>query len=191
MNRILYLIGWGYVLIAGALVVREREPDLRPLVHSLPAVRYTTDAGAWFARIRARCNPLEIDLALRNSQPPAGWEGDAYAAACEAVAGRIDAARTRLLALDAPERHRAAGIVFEVAHPIADAGDDRSAGPIMQLVAEFQPTNYMALYHAGMSYYILGEAELAKRHLGAFLEQYNADDGWRANAREVLGRLER
>ena len=42
------------------------------------------------------------------------------------------------------ERSQAAGIVFAIGHPVADAGDDQSAGPIMRLVVSYQPGNYMA-----------------------------------------------
>ena len=87
------------------------------------------------------------------------------------------------------DRAGAAGIVFNVGHPVADAGDDQSAGPIMRLVVEYQPDNYMALYHAGMSEYILGQPDLARTHLEAFLARYASEDGWRANALEVLQRI--
>jgi TolA-binding protein len=88
--------------------------------------------------------------------------------------------------LDASERATAASIVFEVAHPIADAGDDSSSGPMMQLVIAYWPTNYMALYHAGMSEYSLGELRLAEQHLKSFLEQYNADDSFTQSAKRAL-----
>lgn len=45
------------------------------------------------------------------------------------------------------QQEKAAGIVFRIGHPVADAGDDESAGPIMNLVVKYQPWNYMALYH--------------------------------------------
>jgi cytochrome c-type biogenesis protein CcmH/NrfG len=72
---------------------------------------------------------------------------------------------------------------------VADAGDDASAGPIMRLVVEYQPRNYMALYHAGISEYMLGHLDYARSHLERFLQLYTAEDGWRSNAREVLGRI--
>ena len=87
------------------------------------------------------------------------------------------------------DRYRAAGIVFDVAHPVADAGDDRSAGPIMELVVDYWPNHYMALYHAGMSEYALEQPALARTHLQAFLSYYNQNDGWTRNARDVLARL--
>jgi hypothetical protein len=89
------------------------------------------------------------------------------------------------------ERYRAAGIVFEIAHPVADAGDDRSAGPIMALVVEFWPNHYMALYHAGASEAALGRNAAAREHLSRFLELYHENDGWRSNAIATLAKLGR
>ena len=125
----------------------------------------------------------------RQLPPPAGSDGAGYAAACYALAGKIDRARQTIDALPAGDRSQAAGIVFEVGHPVADAGDDASAGPIMRLVVEYQPENYMALYHAGISEYMLGHLDFARTHLERFLALYSAEDGWRSNAREVLGRI--
>lgn len=98
-------------------------------------------------------------------------------------------ARAVIDRLATDDRHRAAGIVFDVAHPVADAGDDRSAGPIMELVVQYWPNHYMALYHAGMSEYALDERALAREHLQTFLSLYHEDDGWRRNALDVLGRM--
>ncbi len=192
MHRAYFIAGWGWVAIATTLVLRAQSPvyvPVEPVV--MPAVFSGTDAAEWFSRIKPYCNDLEVEIGLRSTPPPAGWEGAGYAAACRAIAGRIDGARAGLLALPENERNAAVSIVFDVGHPIADMGDDRSAGPIMRLVVEFQPWNYMALYHAGMSYYVLGEPRLARRHLIDFLKLYDIDDGWASNAREVLRRLER
>ncbi len=145
--------------------------------------------AGWFQSIKPFCNTVEAEVALRNSPAPEGSQGVAYTAACLALAGRVDAARQAILSLPDSDRPGAAGIVFDVAHPIADAGDDRSAGPIMGLVVEFWPNHYMALYHAGMASYGLGDTELARRYLDDFLELYEQEDGWRANAQDVLRRL--
>jgi hypothetical protein len=61
----------------------------------------------------------------------------------------------------------------------------------MALVVEFSPDNYMALYHAGASEFILGQPELARRHLTRFLDLYKQNDGWYRNALDMLGRLDR
>ena len=116
-------------------------------------------------------------------------QGTGYAAACFALAGRIESGRSLIAALDPADRWKAAAIVFDIGHPIADLGDDRSAGPIMSLVVEFWPQHYMALYHAGMANYAIGETRLARQQLEQFLELYQSADGWRSNASEVLGRI--
>ena len=79
--------------------------------------------------------------------------------------------------------------VVALGRDIADAGDDRSAGPIMALVVEFWPTHYMALYHAGASEAALGSNAAAREHLARFLELYHENDGWRSNAIATLKRL--
>ena len=148
-----------------------------------------TGARGWFQNMKPFCNTVEADVALRNTPAPEGADGVAYTAACLALAGRIDPAREAIASLPLSDRARAAGVVFDVAHPIADAGDDRSAGPIMGLVVEFWPNHYMALYHAGMASYGLGYTILARKYLEEFLVLYEQEDGWRSNAQTVLRRL--
>jgi hypothetical protein len=36
---------------------------------------------------------------------------------------------------------------------------------------------------------MLGHLDYARSHLERFLQLYTAEDGWRSNAREVLGRI--
>jgi hypothetical protein len=147
------------------------------------------NAAEWFGAIKPYCNTVEVETRLKYRAPPAGPEGAGYAAACLALAGKIDKARERITALSVPERASAAGIVFEIGHPVADAGDDKSAGPIMELVVEFIPNHYMALYHAGASEFILGQSALAREHLTAFLQYYHEQDGWRNSALDMLKKL--
>lgn len=135
------------------------------------------------------CNAVEVELAQRRHPAPTTLEGRGVSAACYALGGKIDAARRAIDRLPPGDRHRAAGIVFDVAHPVADAGDDRSAGPIMELVVEYWPNHYMALYHAGMSEFALGQPELARQNLTAFLSYYDENDGWTRKARATLARL--
>jgi hypothetical protein len=193
MNRTLYVLGAGYLAICGAMVVRHRAargpaPAPQPVEHPPAPVRHTT-AQEWFIAIKPYCNAVEVELAQRNRPAPVTLDGQGYSAACFALGGKIDLARTTLNRLSTDERPGAASIVFAVAHPVADAGDDRSAGPIMELVIEYIPDHYMALYHAGMSEYALGQPALARKNLRAFLSRYNANDGWTRNARDVLARL--
>ena len=143
----------------------------------------------WFRKMKPYCNAVEITVALRRSPPPAGVEGTGFNAACHALAGQVDEARRAIDVLESGQRYRAAGIVFDVGHPIADSGDDRSAGPIMELVIDYWPNHYMALYHAGAAEYMLGQRDLARKNLEAFLQAYHANDGWRSNGLEMLRRL--
>lgn len=187
MTRTLYVAGWGYVALCGLILMRPQPALLRP-AHP-PGAAFQGEAAAWFMAMKPYCNAVEVEVRQQYSPPPAGTQGAGYSAACYALAGKIDRARETIDRLDPSDRPTAAGIVFGVGHPVADAGDDHSAGPIMRLVVEYQPQNYMALYHAGMSEYILGHADLARTNLERFLAIYGAEDGWRANARTVLERL--
>ena len=189
MTRTLYAVGWGYVAICGLLLARSRSVPLQPRPNHAPAPAFRGDASGWFAQMKPFCNAVEVEVQQQANPAPSGADGAGYSAACFALAGKIDRARATIDQLDASDRPSAAGIVFAVGHPVADAGDDQSAGPIMRLVVEYQPENYMALYHAGISESILGHSDLARTHLERFLEIYKAEDGWRSNAITVLKRL--
>jgi hypothetical protein len=175
-------------------VIQARQPTETPTVRrtigQLPAPAGTGDAVQWFRRVKPYCNAVEIATLEQRDPPPPGLEGSGYHAACLGLAGRIDDARRVIDALPASDRGAAAGIVFDVGHPVADAGDDRSAGPIMELVIDYVPSHYMALYHAGMAEYMLGQRALARRNLSAFLDYYKENDGWRTNALDVIRRID-
>ena len=193
MSRAYYLLGWGFVAICVALMLRATPVDVygdggagyRPTPHA----GATGDAEAWWRRVRPYCNAVEVRVLQGQTAPPPTTAGAGYHAACFALAGQIDQARRIIDSLAPNERYRAAGIVFDVGHPVADAGDDRSAAPIMELVIDYWPNHYMALYHAGMAEYMLGQRGLAKKNLTEFLALYHENDGWRGNALTVLGRL--
>jgi hypothetical protein len=189
----LYLAGSIYVAFSAFVVLMASQPS-SPLVatHASVAVApYEGPAGAWFSAVKPYCNALEAEIRLRAAPPPDTRDGAGYRAACLALAGKIDAARTTIRELPRGDRAYAAWIVFNVGHPVADAGDDLSAGPMMRLVVEFWPENHMAMYHAGMAEYGIGEEGLAEEHLQEFLEMYDVDDGFRRNALTVLQRLQR
>jgi len=192
VNRALYAAGWGYVALCGVvLVTRSGSPPLpRGGEPPAPVAPVPGAAGEWFAQVKPFCNAVEVEVRQQHLPAPATVEGAGYSAACYALAGKIDRAREVIDRLDRGDRSTAAGIVFEIGHPVADAGDDQSAGPIMRLVVTYQPRNYMALYHAGMSEYILGQKDLAKTHLTQFLDLYRDPDGWRNNALDVLHRID-
>jgi hypothetical protein len=186
-----YLAALVYATIALLLVGADRwspvESQAPTGVVAMPAVPAGSD---WWSRLKPLCNSVEVETGLSRIPPPPGPAGTGYAAACLALAGRIIDARARILDLPVRERAAAASVVFGVGHPVADMGDDRSAGPMMGLVVEFIPDHYMALYHAGMAVYSLGDHERAAGYLKRFLGLYPVNDGWRTNALEVLRREE-
>lgn len=147
------------------------------------------DAGAWFGHVRQFCNPVEVDTRMRLDPAPATPEGAMHEAACYALAGRIERAREVIQGLEPGLRYQAAGVVFEAGHPAADAGDDIAAGPLMELVVEYWPNHYMALYHAGAARYDLGEYQVARGYLERFMVEYATEDGWRTSARGMLERI--
>lgn len=201
--RSLHVLGVGYIALCGGLLLLPRQAVVAPPVPAVVVVAAVPaptaphqvaplppgDARAWFEAAKPFCNTLEVVTRLQFAPPPGGTMGTGYGAACYALAGRIDSARATIDRLGANERSQAAAIVFEVGHPVADAGDDRSAGPIMALVVAYQPDNYMALYHAGMAEFATGERGLAKKHLTRFLDLYHEQDGWRSSALGALQRI--
>jgi hypothetical protein len=193
MHRVLYAAGWSYVALCGLVVAKSGAPA-HPAAPGRgeprnPPAPYAGAAGEWFSRIKPFCNTVEVEVRQQQLPAPSGAEGAGYSAACYALAGKIERAQEVIDRLSPGDRSQAAGIVFEIGHPVADAGDDQSAGPIMRLVVSYQPGNYMALYHAGMSEYILGQRDFARTHLERFLQLYSSEDGWRKNAVDVLGRM--
>ena len=201
--RKIYLLGLLYIGLSLVYVMRAGDPvavpDDPPFTVTInvqggpgegPVEPVAVDAVGWFRSMKAYCNPVEVDTRLTWSPAPRSADGTAYEAACFALAGRIDSARDRILQLPEDRRWNAAGVVFNVGHPVADAGDDLAAGPIMELVVEFWPNHYMALYHAGAARYALGDHAPAHRYLVSFLEYYDPDDGWRRNALSMIAAIE-
>ncbi|MBE9044377.1 serine/threonine protein kinase [Pleurocapsales cyanobacterium LEGE 10410] len=144
----------------------------------------------WFRQIKSRCNAVEVVTAMRNTTYPQTAKGVGYAASCYALAGRLDLADRLIQELPENLRVYAAAVVFNIGHPVADAGDDKSAGPIMDLVIRYWSNNYMALYHAGMSAYVLDDYPKAQTHLEEFLRVYQRQDGWTNRAKIALSRME-
>ena len=196
MQRFLYFAGFTYIALCGAILMRDvlaRRP-----VHADVDVRPVPTGGQpdgsaseqWFAAMKPYCNSVEVDVRIRYTPAPSTAQGSGFAAACFALAGKIDRARAIISELPRGDQGAAAAVLFNVAHPVADAGDDVSSGPMMQLVLEYWPNNYMALYHAGMSEYALGQTTLAEKHLRGFLEMYSAPDGFTSAANEALRKIE-
>jgi len=196
MNRLLYLAGFAYIGLCATLVVRavrERQTS-HPMIQVAPppippAPSSGSAAERWFAAMKPYCNPVEVEVRARYVPPPNTSEGAGYAAACFALAGKIERARAIIEAMSSGDRGAAANVLFNVAHPVADAGDDRASGPMMELVLDYWPNNYMALYHAGMSEYSLGQTALAEKHLRGFLAMYSENDGFTGAARSALAKI--
>jgi hypothetical protein len=193
------ILGWTYAGVCALLAAGARPaPAPSTRAATARAVRRApvrtpssaADAAEWFRRVKPYCNAVEVSNVQARVPAPRTVDGAGYGAACLALAGRIDDARRAIDALADRDRPRAANIIFEIGHPVADAGDDRSAGPIMELVVDYIPNHYMALYHAGMAEYMLGQRDLSRRNLTQFLVYYSIQDGWRGNAKEILRRLD-
>jgi tetratricopeptide (TPR) repeat protein len=148
-----------------------------------------TDAERWFATVKSSCNPVEVATRIRWTPAPETDEGTKYEAACWALAGRVEEARRLILELPQESRWEAAGVVFGAGHPAADAGDELAAGPLMELVVEFWPNHYQALYHAGAARFQRGEYAEAEPYLRDFLRYYEPNDAWRRNAEVMLNEM--
>jgi len=193
MNRFLYFAAFTYIALCGAVIARKladrpviRTVDTVVAVAPPPPAVGTSSGAQWFAAMKPYCNPVEVDVRERYSPPPSTSEGAGYAAACFALAGKIERTRQIIEGMPPRDRGAAANVLFAVAHPVADAGDDRASGPMMELVLDYWPNNYMALYHAGMSEYSLGQTSLAQKHLSAFLQTYTVADYFHENAVKAL-----
>ena len=191
-RRSYLLLGWTYCAACAFMIARGRTSVATAefvdgsSTYAAPSVSEIE----WFRRVKPYCNAVEVATLDQRATPPSTVAGAGYHAACFALAGRIDDARRIIDRLPVDDRYKAAGIVFDVGHPVADAGDDRSAAPIMEMVIDYWPNHYMAVYHAGMAEYMLGQRELSRHNLQKFLQLYHENDGWRHNAIEILKRLE-
>lgn len=171
---------------------RGVDPYAVPPIQPAPIAQPTLDdPAAWITQMRPYCNAVDVETRQRWQPAPESAEGQMQRAACYALAGRVDRARAVIQALPQQRRHQAAGVVFDAVHPAADAGDEMAAGPMMELVVEFWPNHYMALYHAGAAAFERGEHAKAGPYLEEFLKQYSAHDGWRTSALSMLERIGR
>lgn len=176
--------------VAGVALLNAPRPTglIEPPI-PLPAVEAPPDAIGWFDSVRQHCNPVEVETYLSWQPAPPSPDGDMYKAACLALAGRVNRAREVIDALPPGLRLPAASVVFDVGHPAADAGDNVAAGPLMELVLEYWPRHYMALYHAGAARFELGDYDVAEGYLKRFLAEYGTDDGWTASAEAMLATI--
>lgn len=180
----------GLTLDGGSAVGVRVDPVVVQTVDPLGGGEPSTTGAGWFQEVRQHCNPVEVETYMKWQPAPPSPDGDMHKAACFALAGRIDRAREVIESLPGDVRYQAAGVVFEAGHPAADAGDDIAAGPLMELVVEYWPNHYMALYHAGAARFEKGDHTAAESYLERFLQEYKADDGWTRSTRSMLARIE-
>lgn len=140
----------------------------------------------WIERVMHFCNPQDVDLFTDLDPPPDTDDGTAQEAACFALAGRIPKSRALILGLAPDRRTRAVGTVYDVTMATLTTEVDPALGPVMELVLEFWPNHYLALYHAGSSRFMRGDLEEASHYLDRFLDVYVGDDRLAADARRML-----
>jgi len=141
---------------------------------------------SWIDQIRPYCNDRDVDLYTDLNPPPQTDEGTAYEAACFALSGRIAKARALILGLPEERHTEAAGVVYDVATATLVADTNAAVGPIMELVLEFWPNHYLALYHAGSARYMSGDMTGAGPYLERFLDLYVREDQRTVDARRML-----
>lgn len=194
MKRRQFLPLLALALILGPATVKllHREEAPAPVVvehaPAPPPAPAPSTPREWYAFIQSRCTPADVRLATDLHPPPEGTEGTGYKAACLAVARQIPSARALLLSLPEDERLQGASVVYDVAQQLAQEEQHGVAGPLMELVLEFWPDHYLALYEAGRARYVTGDMEGATEFLAHFLDVYVGEDDLTANARQMMAR---
>jgi hypothetical protein len=173
-----------FVMILGPPARRVLRPvEPAPVVAVRPQDELTqqleerpSTPSAWFESIRTRCTPAHVQLAVDLSRPPDGTVSTGYEAACFAIAADMPKARALILGLPESDRLEAASVVFNVAQAMVEHGQEMPAGPLMELVLEFWPNHYVALFEAGVTRYSEGDYTHARIYLQRFLDVYVQDD---------------
>ena len=166
------------------------QPEITAASDELPPALANTDGAAWFARVRERCNSLQVRGVLADTPPPASIDGAAFAAACASIAGDLRLAQKQIAPF--PKDQHAYGVwpAFEIAHRMADKRPkDPAVAAIMRFVLDSWPDNYMALYHAGIAEFAAGDVPRATKHLQGFLKLYSKRDGFSTTATNALAEL--
>jgi hypothetical protein len=173
-----------FVMILGPparRILSPEEPAAEVAVRTVerpahqPEVIPATPSG-WFEAIRAECTPAKVQLAVDLRRPPDGTVSTGYEAACFAIAADLAKARALILGLPEGDRLEAASVVFNVAQAMVERGQEMPAGPLMELVLEFWPNHYVALFEAGVTRYAEGDYTHARIYLQRFLDVYVQDD---------------
>jgi len=143
----------------------------------------------WYRRIEPRCTPSGVQLVVDLNRPPAGTLRAGYEAACFAVAMDVPKARALILGLPEQDRLQAISVVFNVAQGMVDRGREIPAGPLMELVLEFWPNHYVALFEAGATRFAVGDYTHARAYLERFLEVYAPDDQRTQRAERMMAQM--
>src|SRR5918911_1130000 len=98
MHRVLYAAGWSYVALCVLVLTRSKGTAPTPTASggeppSSPAP-YAGAAGQWFSQVKPFCNAVEVEVRQQQLPAPSGVEGAGFSAACYALAGKIERART-------------------------------------------------------------------------------------------------
>jgi hypothetical protein len=172
-----------FVMILGPPARRMLRPEepvwvtaVRRSVSPAPLEEPPATPSDWFDAIRAKCTPAMVRLAVDLSRPPEGTISTGYEAACFAIAADMSKARALILGLPEGTRLEAASVVFNVAQAMVERGQEMAAGPLMELVVEFWPNHYVALFEAGVTRYAEGDYTHARIYLQRFLDVYVQDD---------------
>jgi hypothetical protein len=167
----------------------ELEAMPTQVVTSAPRPEPTALPAEWFDSVEAHCTSAEARIITDLRPPPSSPEGTAYEAACFALAEDIPMARALILGLPEESQTTAAGIVFDVTEATYDPLVTRAAGPLLELVLEFWPNHYAALFYAGSVRYSIGDVAGATPLLERFLESYGHEDDWWSDARRMLDNI--
>jgi serine/threonine protein kinase len=180
-------IGWSLFRLS-AYYEQERSLDRSD---AISAANLQTGTQ-WFEDIKSGCNTAEVEKTMNSTtyNYHASVEGQAYAAACYALGGKMEEASELLAPLQFDDRHKAARILGEIGRIAANREDDRSAGSVMALVLRYYPQNAAAMYQVGISAYANGDLPLAKLRLTKFLQIYPTQDAWTREAQIILKKIE-
>ena len=181
------IIGWPLFRLS-AYYEQERSLDRAEAV----SVANLQTGERWFEDIKAGCNTDEVEKTMNSTtyNYHASVEGQAYAAACYALGGKMEKASKLLAPLQVDDRNKAARILGEIGRIANNQGDYRSAGSVMAIVLRSHPQYAAAMYQVGMSAYAVGDLPLAKQRLTKFLQIYQAQNEWTREAKITLKKIE-
>ena len=121
MKHTPYGLGIAYIAVC-ALAIGTRtigvQPGFARAERDPPPAPATTTGATWFALVKPYCNSVEVETTLNSRPAPTGIDGVGYKAGCLALAGKIDRARETITTLPEATRWQAAGLVFDLAHPV-------------------------------------------------------------------------